>query len=146
METSRDFEEFFACLNATDVRYVVVGAYAFAMHARPRYTGDLDVLVVPTPDNALRVLKALERFGVGDLKITVEDLTTPARIIQIGYPPLRIDLLTSIDGVAAEEAWRSRVEGRYGKERVWFLSKAHLIANKKAVGRPKDLEDLKDLE
>jgi hypothetical protein len=146
METSRDFEEFFACLNAHNVRYVIVGAYAFAMHARPRYTGDLDVLILPTADNAELVLKALETFGLGGLAITQNDLTVPARVIQIGYPPSRIDLMTSIDGVDAERSWVERIEGRYGKERVWFLSKANLIANKKATGRPKDLEDLKDLE
>lgn len=145
MKTSQDFEEFFASLNNNEVRYVVVGAYAFALHAYPRYTGDLDILIVPDRENARKAVAALEQFGVESLGLTELDFLTPGRVIQIGFPPLRIDLLTSIDGVDAKEAWERRVTSSYGKETVSFLSKKDLIRNKSASGRPKDSQDLKDL-
>jgi hypothetical protein len=145
MKTSQDFEEFFASLNSNEVQYVVVGAYAFALHAYPRYTGDLDILVVPDPENARRAVAALVQFGVESLGLTEEDFLTPGRVIQIGFPPLRIDLLTSIDGVGTHEAWEHRVEATYGTHTVFFLSKEDLIRNKRASGRQKDSQDLKDL-
>ncbi len=146
METSRDFEEFFGLLDSNKVRYVIVGGYAFAIHARPRYTGDIDVFVDASPDNAEKVIKALSEFGFGDVDISMDDLTRPDQVIQLGNPPLRIDILTSISGVSFAEAWKNKVSGMYGRQQVFFIGKKDLIENKKASGRKKDLLDLEDLE
>lgn len=146
METSRDFEEFFGLLDSNKVRYVIVGGYAFAIHARPRYTGDIDVFVDASPDNAEKVIKTLSEFGFGDVDISMGDLTRPDQVIQLGNPPLRIDILTSISGVSFAEAWKNKVSGMYGRQQVFFIGKKDLIENKKASGRKKDLLDLEDLE
>ena len=130
------------CLNRHQVRALIVGAHAIAFHGKPRFTEDFDVLVEPSPENAKRVRAALEDFGFGTLSITVDDLSTPGQIVQLGFPPNRIDIITRIDGVTFEEAWNSRVKGTFGGEPVAFIGKSELIRNKKAVGRPKDLIDL----
>lgn len=146
MEVFEDFEEFFRLLNDRNVRYLVVGGYAFAIHARPRFTNDLDIWILGERDNAERLLRVLRDFGFGDLNITINDLTAPERVIQIGYPPLRIDIITTIDGVKFPEAWKRKDTGSYGKQKVNFISKEDLIRNKKATGRSIDLQDLKELE
>jgi hypothetical protein len=138
---SRDQAEFVACLARHDVRALIVGAHALAMHAKPRYTRDLDVYVDPSPENARRILTALEEFGFGALGITEADLRAH-RVVQLGHEPNRIDIMTSIDGVTFEEAWSSRVEGTFGGEKVFFIGKAALMRNKAASARPQDLADL----
>ena len=140
-----DFEELFECLNARNVRFVVVGGHALAYHGRPRYTKDLDVFVEPTAENAERVLAALEDFGFGGLGLAISDFDKPGRIVQLGVAPNRIDLLTSIDGVPFGEAWSGRVTGRFGAESVAFLGRRELVANKRAVGRLQDLADIEAL-
>lgn len=141
-----DFRDLLFEFNAADVRYLVVGGYAFFFHAAPRFTKDLDVWVEPTPENASRVLEALRRFGapLGDL--TREDLEKPGMTFQMGLPPNRIDVLTEIANVTFADAWSRRAKAQYGDQVMWVLSKADLIANKRAVGRPRDLEDVKELE
>ena len=114
MEISSDFEEFFALLNKHEVRYLVVGGYAFAIHGRPRFTDDLDIFLLVEEENANRALQALREFGFADLSLSAEDLLEPGQVVQIGNPPLRIDLLTSIDGVEFTEAWERRVTATYG--------------------------------
>lgn len=146
MAISRDFEEFFALLNRHEVRYLVVGGYAFAIHAKPRFTDDLDILLWMDERNAERVLETLSDFGFAELNLSTQDLLKPEQIIQIGNPPLRIDLLTSIQGVDFEGAWGRRVPGRYGRESAYFISKEDLIRNKQAVGRKQDLADLDYLQ
>ena len=146
MEISQDFKEWLACLNDTKTEYVVVGGYALAHHGCPRFTGDIDVLVRPTVENAERVLEALRRFGFGGLKITIEDLTEPGRMVQLGFPPQRIDILTRIDGVAWEFAAASPSVADLAGLRVPFISREALIANKRATGRLKDLADVEALE
>ncbi|MBV9940416.1 MAG: hypothetical protein JO150_18090 [Acidobacteriaceae bacterium] len=111
MPFSNDLREFIELLNSNRVEYVVVGAFAVAWYGYPRYTADLDILIRPNKQNAERVLAALAQFGFGSLGISCEDLTTEGRVIQLGVKPNRIDLLTSISGVAFEEAWASRVKG-----------------------------------
>jgi hypothetical protein len=143
---TKDFEELFAAFNARHVRAVIVGGYAFAFHAKPRYTKDIDVLVEPTPENAANVLAALDDFGFGGLGLTLGDFSSAGQTIQLGIPPNRIDLLTMIDGVSFEEAWAGRVAGRYGAQPVQYLGRAELIRNKRASGRPQDLVDLDALE
>jgi len=146
METSKDFEEFFALLNKHQVRYVVVGGYAYAIYAQPRYTKDLDIFYENTLGEARKILKVLKDFGFSSLEITVNDLTREGRIFQLGNPPLRIDLLNQIDGVSFDEVWENRQEANYGDQQILVIGKKELIKNKKATGRKQDLIDLENLE
>lgn len=141
----RDFVELLRLFNKCRVRYCVVGAYAVAFHARPRYTKDLDILVEPSLANGDRIIHALKAFGFGALKLTVEDFAQPGRFIQLGYEPVRVDLLTSLEGFTFEQVWRNRVLGRYGNARVPFIGRQELIRNKALVGRPQDQADLERL-
>jgi len=134
--------EFMACLNRHGVRALIVGAHAIAFHAKPRYTEDFDVLIEPSPENAQRVLAALNDFGFGTLNITESDLSQPGQVVQLGFPPNRIDIITSISAINFEEAWERRIAGEFGGEHVFFIGKSDLIRNKQAVARPKDLMDL----
>lgn len=142
MSVSRDFEELFACFNAREVKALVVGAYAVAFHAKPRFTKDLDVWVEATEENARRLLQALEDFGFGGLGLVPGDFTVTGRIVQLGYPPNRIDLLTSLAGLEFAAAWDARVEGLYGDQPVSYLGRADLVRNKQTVGRAQDRVDL----
>ncbi len=145
-DATKDFEDLFACFAKQDVRAVVVGAHAVAFHAKPRYTKDLDILIEPTPGNAKRVVAALAEFGFGDVGLTADDFASPGRVVQLGHPPNRIDLITSIDGVSFSDVWNGRVEGRYGNAIVQFIGRDELIRNKRASARPQDLADLSWLE
>ena len=145
-EPTKDFEELFTLFESHNVKAVIVGAHAVAFHAKPRYTKDLDLLLEPTDENARQVLEALNDFGFGDLGISIEDLATPGRVLQLGQPPNRIDLITSIDGISFDEVWRGRVVGRYGKANVAYIGRSDLIRNKRAAGRPQDVADLSWLE
>ena len=143
---SPDFRDLLFAFNAHGVEYLVVGAQALAAHGRVRATGDLDVWVRPEAANAKRVIEALRVFGapLQDLKET--DLTRPGTVFQIGVAPLRIDVLTSIDDVAFDEAWADRMTAKFVDLSVPVLSAKHLIKNKRAVGRTQDLADLECLE
>jgi hypothetical protein len=145
MEAKKDFKELLALLNAHEVEYLIVGAYALAHHGSPRYTGDLDVFVRPDEENGRRVLRALEAFGFGSLGLTIDDVAVSGKVVQLGYPPLRIDLVTSLTGVTWEEAAAGRVKGYYGDVPVFFLGKKELVRNKKILGRKKDLADVEAL-
>jgi hypothetical protein len=145
MTVAKDFEEFFASCNKHGVEYLVVDGYAFALHAHPRYTGDLDVFVKSAESNARLILKALSDFGFELLSLTWKDFATTGRVIQLGFPPLRIDIMTAIDGVSFDDAWSRKIESRYGNEKVYFIAKEDLIANKRASGRKQDLLDLESL-
>jgi hypothetical protein len=142
MEVAKDFEEFFASFNAHRVQYLIVGGYALALHAHPRYTGDMDVFVAANEANAHSIEKALIDFGFSAPDLSWNDFAVPGKIVQLGYPPFRIDIITAIDGVSFEDAWARRVESRYGDQAVHFISKQDLIANKRASGRKQDLLDL----
>jgi hypothetical protein len=142
---TKDFEELFACLRHRNVRAVVVGGYAVAFHGQPRFTKDIGVFVEPTPDNAERLLAALTDVGFGGLGLTASDFASPGKIVQLGVAPNRVDLLTMIDGVTFDEAWRGRVSGRYGREAVDYIGRAELLRNKRASGRPQDLLDIEAL-
>ena len=146
MPVNPDFSDLFAALNAEGAEYLLVGGYALAVHAAPRYTRDLDVWVHPTAENATRVHRALARFGapLGDLGPS--DLASPGLVFQIGIAPNRIDVLTAIDGVAFPEAWQEREATTYGGQAVPVISRRHLEANKRASGRAQDLADLEALE
>lgn len=142
MQLDRDFKEFLACLAAHDVRFLVVGGYAVAVHGHPRYTGDLDIWVWTSADNAAGVLKALADFGFASLGLVATDFTEPGRVVQLGYPPVRIDLLTSIDGVEFEECFARRIEVILDGLPVPFIALDDLRRNKAASGRPQDRADL----
>jgi hypothetical protein len=146
MATNPDFRDLFAALNAAGVRFLLVGGYAVAHHAEPRYTKDLDLWVEPSPENAGRVLTALREFRapIGDL--TAADLCNPDIVFHMGIPPNRIDLLSGIDGVEFAPAWASRVESTYAGEAVPVIGREDLIRNKRAAGRPQDLLDAELLE
>ena len=142
MEMDRDFNEFAELLLDHEVRFLIVGGYALAAHGAPRYTGDLDAWLWVDPINATRVLAVLEEFGFGAVDVTIEDLLNTDLVIQLGYPPHRIDLLTGIDGVSFDAAWDRRVEFDIAERRIPFISRDDLIANKVAAGRPQDIADV----
>jgi hypothetical protein len=146
MEIQRDFKELLESLNARDVAYVVVGAHALAFHGAPRYTGDLDILLRADRENASKLLNALEDFGFGAVGLTIEDFSVPDRMVQLGMPPVRIDLLTSLTGVSWEETLSGCCESSYGEVPIRYLGKQELIRNKRALGRAKDLADIEALE
>ena len=141
----KDFLEFFKSLNDHDVRYVVVGGYAVAYHGSPRFTGDIDVWVAHDHTNARGVVAALEDFGFSGMHISVDDFTPPDRIVQLGVPPMRIDILTGIDGVSFADAWKEREQVDIDDVPVFFVSRRLLMENKAATGRTKDLADLESL-
>ena len=142
----RDFVEMLSALDAAGAEFLVVGAHALAAHGVPRATGDLDIWVRATPENAHRVLEALRAFGASLFDLTAEDLSRPETVFQIGVAPVRIDLLTSISGVGFEEAWTGRLPVRVEGIDVAVIGRAELIRNKLATGRPKDLLDVETLE
>ena len=141
-----DFKEFAALLNSNGVEYLVVGGYALAAYGHPRYTGDLDFWIGTNHENAERVLTALEEFGFGSLGILREHLTEAGQVIQLGFPPARIDLLTSIDGVDFAECYKRRIVFEVDGLNLSFIGLEDFKTNKKAVGRHKDLADLEALE
>jgi hypothetical protein len=145
MPLDKDLREFVGLLNANEVEYLVVGAFALAFYGILRYTADLDLLVRPTRDNATRILRTLSVFGFGSLEIQAEDFEKPDNVIQLGVQPNRIDLLTSISGVTFEEAWKGRREGPLDGLRVPFIGPNELLRNKESVGRTRDLADADDL-
>jgi hypothetical protein len=146
MQTNSDFRDLFAALNAVEAEYLVVGALALAAHGHVRATKDLDVWVRPTLQNADRVHRALAAFGAPLQDLTVFDLASPNLIFQIGVAPLRIDIITSIDGVEFDAAWPEKLTSEYADQTVQVLSRRHLIQNKKASGRLQDLADVEALE
>ncbi len=146
MALNRDFRDLFAALNEAGARYLLVGGYAVAFHAQPRFTKDLDVWTEPSPGNASGVLDALRRFGAPLHDLTASDLERPGTVFQIGVPPNRIDIVTAIDGVDFAEAWPERAETTYGDQLVPVIGKRQLAKNKRASARPQDLLDLKVLE
>ena len=142
---SKDFTEFIESLNAHSVRYLVVGGYAVAFHGYPRYTKDLDIWLEPEIKNAQNVLKALNHFGFGSLDIESADLLEENNIIQLGYPPNRIDLITSLKGLVFEKCYPERVRIKIQGTIIDFIDIENLKTNKKATGRPQDLADLENL-
>ncbi len=146
MRLSSDLREFLELLNSRGVDYVVVGAHSLAFHGRPRYTGDLDILVRATPKNAAKLVDLLNEFGFADSGFKESDFTEPEQLVQLGRAPNRIDLLTSITGVTTDEALATKIPAELDGIPVFILSKDALIRNKRAVGRPQDLADLDVLE
>ena len=143
---NRDFVDLLRAFVAADVRFLVVGAYALAVHGRPRGTGDLDVWVEASPDNAACVMRALQAFGAPVAEISQADFERPGVTYQMGLPPGRIDVLTDLTGISFAEAWPDRMRRPFGDVEVDFIGRASFIRNKRATGRPKDLVDVEGLE
>ena len=142
MKTEKDFEELLKLFNKNKVRYCIVGAYAVAFYAQPRYTKDMDILVEPDKDNARRIIKSLAEFGFKSLTLKEKDFIRKGKIIQLGYEPIRIDLITSIDGCDFKEAWKNKAIGAYGKQKALFIGLNELIKNKKKSAREQDNVDI----
>ncbi len=137
-----DYRDLIAEFNAHGVEFIVVGAHALAAHGHVRATKDLDVWVRPNADNARRVMAALSSFGAALHDLSVEDLAHPGVIFQMGVEPLRIDVLTTIEAVTFDEAWRHRMQATFADQPAAVLSREHLITNKMAVAREQDLADV----
>jgi hypothetical protein len=145
MEIQSDFRDLLESFNKNRVDYVIVGGYALAFHGVPRYTGDLDILVNASEDNAHRILQSLNEFGFGSVGLSIQDFREPKKVIQLGYPPVRVDIVTSISGVSWGEAFQNRVAGKYGDITVYYIGRKQFVINKRTVGRKKDLADLEAL-
>ncbi len=143
---SQDFKEFLKLLNENSVEYMVVGGYAVGFHGFPRYTGDIDIWVNATISNAEKVLKTLDEFGFGNFNLSQEDFLIKKNLFQLGNPPFRIDILTSIDGVSFNETYRKKIVKIIDDVEINFIGLNELIKNKQASGRDKDLLDLKNLK
>ena len=143
---NRDYRDLFAEFNAQSVEFLVIGAYALAVHGHVRATKDLDVWVRPTSENAERVFRAVSEFSAAPDNLSVEDFATPGMIIQLGISPARVDIVTRVAGLEFESAWGNRIEAAYGDQKVFVLSRVDLITSKRAAGRPQDLVDVGALE
>jgi hypothetical protein len=141
-----DFSDMLSALSAENAEFLVVGGYALSAHGYPRATGDIDIWIRATEENAARVYAALKRFKAPLSRLTEADLTEPDVVFQIGVAPNRIDILTSIDAVDFDEAWADRKTVELGGQTVAVMGREHLIKNKKAIGRPRDLADVAELE
>ena len=146
MKLHKDLREFIELLNSHGVEYVVVGGHAVAFHGYPRYTGDIDFLVRPTEENASRIVAVLDAFGFSDAHELKTSLTQPEKIVQLGRPPNRIDILTSASGVDFEEVWKQAISAELDELPVHFPDLPSLLRNKRASGRAKDLADVDELE
>ena len=142
---NQDFVDLLRAFIAAEVRFLIVGAYALAIHGRPRATGDLDVWIEPSRENARRVMRALAAFGAPLGEVSEADFTTPGVTYQIGVPPGRIDVLTDLTGLSFAEAWPDRVQKPFGDVTVDFIGRDAFIRNKRATGRAKDLGDIEGL-
>ena len=145
MELDKDFNEFVELFLEHNVRFLIVGGYALAAHGLPRATGDLDAWVWINPENAQNIMRALNAFGFQNLSLTESDFSKEDAIVQLGYPPFRIDILTSIDGVAFDQAWVNKFVIDLNGMKVPFIGRDDLITNKKAAVRPQDIADVSRL-
>jgi hypothetical protein len=143
---SNDFKEFIELLNKNEVKYLVVGGYAVALHGYPRYTKDLDVWVELSSVNAAVILKVLKKLGFSSLDLKVDDFLDADQVIKLGYPPNRIDLMTSLSGLVFEDCYKDRVQVDLQGVQVNFIDLENLKKNKLATGRLQDMADLKNLE
>ena len=143
---SQDFREFIELLIKHKAEYLIVGGYAVGIHGHPRYTGDLDIWLNPSPENAQLILKSVNEFGFSSFGLSQSDFTKPGNVIQLGYPPLRIDLLTEIDGVTFAECFVNRKEITVDGLQINFIGYRDLLKNKKETGRPRDIDDIENLK
>ena len=142
---NNDFKEFVQFLNANAVEYPVVGGCALITHGHPRYTGDIDFWVNPTPENIADLLTAPKQFGFASVDLKEEDFLVEQAVIQLGFPPARIDLMVAVSGVEFTSAYQARLEVDLGDTRINIINRIDFIRNKLATGRPKDFVNLKEL-
>src|SRR5512138_3301508 len=142
---NQDFLDLLRAFIDVEVRFLIVGAYALGVHGRPRATGDLDVWVDPTPENAARIMDALEAFGAPLQEVAAADFSRPGVVFQMGLPPLRIDVLTELSGLTFAEAWSDRLSAAFGPLTVDVIGRDAFIKNKRATGRARDLADIEAL-
>lgn len=145
MRVEKDFVELLELFNKNKVKYCIIGSFAVGYHGYPRFTKDIDILVEPAQKNAKKIIKAIGEFGITSPDLTEEDFSQENKIVQLGYDPVRIDILTSIQGFKFKDIWNNKVIGTYGKERVFFIGYNELIRSKKKAKRPQDLVDLEKL-
>ncbi|OGX11158.1 MAG: hypothetical protein A2351_03145 [Omnitrophica bacterium RIFOXYB12_FULL_50_7] len=145
MEPQTDFKDLLALFNEHKVKYLIVGAYALAFHGVPRFTGDMDILVKPCSENAKKILRALNAFGFGSLGLAAADFEKSGQVIQLGVPPVRVDLITSLTGVSWEEAFSGKMPDHYGSVPVYYIGRKQFVVNKRKTRRKKDLADLEAL-
>lgn len=142
MRVEKDFKELLELFNKNNIRYLIVGAFAVGFHAVPRYTKDMDVLVEPSVKNAQKIIEALKEFGFGSLQLSKADFAKERTVVQLGYEPVRIDLITSITGLPFSKIWRGRIKADYGGIQVNIMGLDDLIESKKIAGRRDDRNDL----
>ena len=143
---NKDFKEFIELLDSNNVKYLVVGGYALAIHGHPRYTKDIDIWVLIDPANAKNIIRALDDFGFAELDLNENDFLTPGNVIQLGYPPNRIDILTQATGVDFQECFSRKMQIEIDRININFIDVDNLIKNKKATGRLQDLADIEKLQ
>lgn len=142
MKVEKDYEDILKLFNRHKVKYCIIGAFAVAFYARPRYTKDIDILIDSSPENAKKIIRALTEFGFEDLDLSEDDLCQEGNIIQLGYEPLRVDIVTSLSGTSFDQVWKNKVGADYGREKVYFIGLDDLIQTKKQSSRPQDKVDL----
>lgn len=146
MKVEKDYRDFLRLLGANKVKYLIVGGFAYSYYAEPRYTNDIDILVEATEENGARIVSAIAEFWGMKPEIGPADFLRSDLIVQLGFEPVRIDIITSGAGIEFRSAWKNRVKAKYGDVGVFFISLGDLIKNKRAVGRDRDLLDAKYLE
>ena len=146
MKIEKDFEELLELLNKHKVKYCIVGAYAVAFYGRPRYTKDIDLYIRPDLENSKKIVAALKNFGFKNIERFAKDFTEEDTIIQLGYEPVRIDFLTTLEGCKFHEVWSNRKIGYYGKQRAYFIGLKELIKNKRKSNRNQDKADMEALK
>ncbi len=142
MKVEKDYEELLRLFNKNKVKYCIIGAYAVAFYAVPKYTKDMDFLIEPDAENAKRIIKSLKEFGFEFPELTEKDFTREDMILQLGYEQVRVDILTSIEGCKFKDVWENKTYGKYGKEKAYFIGVNELIKNKEASKRKQDEADL----
>ncbi len=142
MKVEKDYEEILKLFNRHKVKYCIIGAFAVAFYAKPRYTKDIDILIDSSPENAGRIIKAITEFGFEDLDLSEDDLCQEGNIIQLGYEPLRVDIVTSLSGISFDQVWKNKVGADYGREKVYFIGLDDLIQTKRQSSRLQDQVDL----
>ena len=146
IEFPRDFKEFLQLLNSKTIEYLVIGGYAVGYHGYPRATGDLDIWIATNEQNAMKMVEALKEFGFDPPELQKEIFLKKQKVIRMGVPPMRLEILTSIDGVNFETCFNNRIIADFDDFKVNFISKADLLKNKRASGRPQDLVDFDKLQ
>lgn len=145
MRLEKDFVEFLESFNKNKVRYCIIGAFAVGFWGYPRYTKDIDILVEPTKENAKKIIQALREFGMMTKDLSEEDFSQENKVVQLGYEPVRIDILTSLKGLKFAKIWKNKKVGHYGNQKAFFIGWKELIKNKQAANRDSDKIDLKKL-